>query len=121
MKVTINLNSYIDNNTPLSSECMSLRIIDELKAAQKITAANNGLVVQGFSALHPNCHGFVGHAYVSVHIRPVSTPSLCSVGHSPYVHGTPAQYYVATSTWLNVVCNNILRKTSTRTSALIRF
>ena len=26
----------------------------------------------------PNCHGFGGRAFVSVHIRPVSTPSLRS-------------------------------------------
>jgi hypothetical protein len=107
MKETLNLNSYNESNTLLSSECMSLRNIDELKAAQNITANNNGLVAQGFPALRANCHGFVGHACVSVHIRPVSTPSLRSVGHSPHVHGTPAQYYVATSPSLHVVQNCI--------------
>ena len=48
---------------------------------------------------------FCGKAFVSVHIRPVSTPSLRSVGHSPYVHGTQAQIKLATSTCLNVVRN----------------
>jgi len=49
--------------------------------------------------------GFCGRAFVSVLIRPVSTPSLRSVGHSPHVHGTQAQYKLATSTCLNVVRN----------------
>jgi len=49
--------------------------------------------------------GFVGKAFVSIHFRPVSTPSLCSVGHSPKVHGTQAQYKLATSPCLNVRCN----------------
>ena len=48
---------------------------------------------------------FCGKAFVSVHLCPVSTPSLRSVGHSPQVHGTQAQYKLATSTYLNVVCN----------------
>ena len=48
---------------------------------------------------------FVGKAFVSIHFRPVSTPSLCSVGHSPKVHGTQAQYKLATSPCLNVVQN----------------
>jgi len=35
----------------------------------------------------------------------VSTPSLRSVGHSPHVHGTQAQIYLATSPYLYVVRN----------------
>jgi hypothetical protein len=46
---------------------------------------------------------FGGRAFVSVHLCPVSTPSLRSVGHSPQVHGTQAQIYLATSPCLNVV------------------
>jgi hypothetical protein len=46
-----------------------------------------------------------GRAIVSIHMRPVSTPSLRSVGHSPHVHGTQAQIYLATSPYLNVVSN----------------
>ena len=49
--------------------------------------------------------GFVGKAFVSVHLRPVSTHSLRSFGHSPQVHGTQAQIKLATSTCLNVVSN----------------
>jgi len=45
---------------------------------------------------------FCGRAIVSVHLRPVSTPSLRSVGHSPQVHGTQAQFYLATSPYLYV-------------------
>jgi hypothetical protein len=48
---------------------------------------------------------FCGLAFVSVHLRPVSTPSLRSVGHSPQVHGTQAQIYLPTSPYLNVVSN----------------
>jgi len=51
-----------------------------------------------------------GRAIVSVHLRPVSTPSLRSVGHSPQVHGTQAQIYLATSPYLNVGCNFGARK-----------
>ena len=76
-----------------------------MKAAPKNTAPNNGMVAQGFPALRANCQGFGGRAIVSVLIRPVSTPSLRSVGHSPYVHGTQAQYKLATSPCLYVVCN----------------
>jgi len=71
----------------------------------RFTAYNNGMLVTGFPALHPNCQGFGGRAIVSVHLRSVSTPSLRSVGHSPQVHGTQAQIYLATSPYLNVVCN----------------
>ena len=46
-----------------------------------------------------------GRAIVSIHMRPVSTPSLRSVGHSSHVHGTQAQIYLATSPYLNVGCN----------------
>ena len=46
---------------------------------------------------------FCGRAFVSVRLRPVSTPSLRSVGHSPQAHGTQAQIYLATSPCLNVV------------------
>jgi hypothetical protein len=49
---------------------------------------------------------FCGRAIVSIHMRPVSTPSLRSVGHSSHVHGTQAQIYLATSPYLNVVCKN---------------
>ena len=103
MKESLNLHLIDETNIFMSSSHISNTIIVELKAARKTTANNNGLVVTGFPALHPNCHGFVGHACVSVHIRPVSTHSHCSFGHSPYVHGTPAQYYVATSPSLHVV------------------
>jgi hypothetical protein len=48
---------------------------------------------------------FCGKAFVSIHMRPVSTPSLRSVGHSSHVHGTQAQIYLATSPYLNVVRN----------------
>jgi hypothetical protein len=48
---------------------------------------------------------FCGNAFVSVHMCPVSTPSLRSVGHRPQAHGTQAQIYLATSPYLNVVCN----------------
>ena len=82
-----------------------MRTLIKLKAAPKNTAPNNGMLVTGFPALHPNCQGFGGRAIVSVHLRPVSTPSLRSVGHSPQVHGTQAQIKLATSTCLNVVCN----------------
>jgi hypothetical protein len=58
----------------------------------------------------PNCQGFCGNACVSVHLSPVSTPSLRSVGHSPKVHGTPAQYKLATSTYLYVGCNVAARQ-----------
>ena len=74
----------------------------KLKAAPKNKAPNNGMVAQGFPALHANCQGFGGRAIVSVHIRPVSTLSPRSVGHSPHVHGTQAQYKLATSPCLNV-------------------
>ena len=54
--------------------------------------------------------GFCGRAIVSVHLCPVSTPSLRSVGHSPHVHGTQAQIYLATSPYLNVGCNVVARQ-----------
>jgi len=82
-----------------------MRTLKKLKAAPKNTAPNNGMVAQGFPALHANCQGFGGRAIVSVHIRPVSTPSLRSVGHSLQAHGTPAQIYLATSPYLTVVSN----------------
>jgi len=70
------------------------------------TAHNNGMAVQGggppFSQI---AKVICGRAFVSIHMRPVSTPSLRSVGHSPHVHGTQAQIYLATSPYLNVVCN----------------
>ena len=47
---------------------------------------------------------FVGKAFVSVHLRSVSTHSLRSFGHSSQVLGTQAQYKLATSQCLNVVC-----------------
>ena len=59
-----------------------------------------------------------GRAFVSIHLRPVSTPSLRSVGHSSQVHGTQAQIYLATSPYLYVRCNVFWRNTGTRTSAL---
>ncbi|MBL8025190.1 MAG: hypothetical protein JNL74_02195 [Fibrobacteres bacterium] len=46
-----------------------------------------------------------GNAFVSVHLRPVSTHSHCSFGHSSQVHGTSAQIKLATSPYLYVVCN----------------
>ena len=55
-----------------------------------------------------------GRAFVSVHMCPVSTPSLRSVGHSPQVHGTQAQIYLATSPNLNVVQN---KPAKTKTAA----
>jgi len=75
------------------------------------TAHNNGMLVQGGgTALLPNCQGFCGNACVSIHLNPVSTPSLRSVGHSLQVHGTPAQYKLATSTYLNVARNANLQR-----------
>jgi len=69
------------------------------------TAYNNGMAVQGgrppFSQI---AKVFGGRAIVSIHTCPVSTPSLRSVGHSPHVHGTQAQIYLATSPYLNVSC-----------------
>ena len=53
---------------------------------------------------------FCGRAFVSVHLCPVSTPSLRSVGHSPQVHGTQAQIYLATSPYLYVVCNKTAQR-----------
>jgi len=79
-----------------------MNAISKIKAAPKNTAPNNGMVAQGFSALRANCQGFGGRAIVSVHLCPVSTPSLRSVGHSPQAHGTQAQIYLATSPCLNV-------------------
>ena len=70
------------------------------------TAHNNGMAVQGgrppFSQI---AKVFCGIAFVSIHMCPVSTPSLRSVGHSPQVHGTQAQLYLATSPYLYVVRN----------------
>jgi hypothetical protein len=105
MKETLNLYICDKNNMLPSSESITRRKLNESKAAQKNTATNNGLVVRGFPAPLPNCQCFVGHAIVSVLIRPVSTPSLRSVGHSPHVHGTQAQFYMATSPSLDVVRN----------------
>jgi hypothetical protein len=79
------------------------------------TAHNNGMAVQGgrppFSQI---AKVFCGRAIVSIHMRPVSTPSLRSVGHSPHVHGTQAQIYLATSPYLNVVRN---KPAKTKTAA----
>jgi len=61
---------------------------------------------------------FVGKAFVSIHFRPVSTPSLRSVGHSPKVHGTTAQYKLATSPCLNVVCQGRPKKKKTEERAI---
>ncbi|MFA6521944.1 MAG: hypothetical protein WCT53_06225 [Candidatus Gracilibacteria bacterium] len=80
---------------------------NKTKGSGLSTAYNNGMLVQGgvppFSQI---AKVFVGRAFVSVHLWPVSTPSLRSVGHSPQVHGTQAQIYLATSTYLNVVRKN---------------
>jgi len=46
-----------------------------------------------------------GRAFVSVHLRPVSTHSHSSFGHSSQVLGTTAQIKLATSPYLYVVCN----------------
>jgi hypothetical protein len=76
----------------------------KLKAAPKNTAPNNRHGSYGLQAsLRPNCQSFCGNTFVSVRLRPVSTPSLCSVGHSPQALGTPAQYKLATLPCLNVV------------------
>jgi len=76
------------------------------KAGAKPTAANKGVLVQGGgTALLPNCQGFVGKAYVSIHSRRCPLLRYRSVGHRPFVHGTSAQYKLATSTWPNVVRN----------------
>ena len=70
------------------------------------TAHNNGIVVRGGRPpLSQIAKVIVGRAFVSVHLRPVSTPSLRSVGHSSQVLGTQAQYKLATSQCLNVVRN----------------
>jgi hypothetical protein len=61
---------------------------------------------------------FCGKAFVSVHLRPVSTHSLRSFGHSPQAHGTQAQYKLATSTCLNVVCQGRPKKKKTEERAI---
>jgi len=78
---------------------------NQLKAAPKNTAPNNGIVATGFQPFAQIAKVSCGRAFVSVHLRPVSTPSLRSVGHSSQVLGTQAQYKLATSQCLNVVCN----------------
>ena len=74
---------------------------------QKAAPAQHTTTVWRFRAERPPfsqiAKVFCGRAIVSVHLRPVSTPSLRSVGHSPQVHGTQAQIYLATSPYLNVV------------------
>jgi hypothetical protein len=70
------------------------------------TAYNNGMAVQGGRPPFTQIAKVIcGRAFVSIHTCPVSTPSLRSVGHSPHVHGTQAQIYLATSPYLNVGCN----------------
>ena len=86
----------------------------KLKAARKTTATNNGMVAQGFQPFAQIAKVSCGKAFVSVHLCPVSTPSLRSVGHSPQVHGTQAQYKLATSPCLNVVCNKLAPKAEDR-------
>jgi hypothetical protein len=72
----------------------------------RFTAYNNGMAVRGgVPPLSQIAKVICGRAFVSIHMRPVSTPSLRSVGHSPHVHGTQAQIYLATSPYLNVVQN----------------
>jgi len=76
----------------------------KIKRQGVTTAHNNGMVVRGgVPPLSQIAKVFCGRAFVSVHMCPVSTPSLRSVGHSPQVHGTQAQIYLATSPYLNVV------------------
>jgi hypothetical protein len=70
------------------------------------TAYNNGIVVRGGRPpLSQIAKVICGRAFVSVHLRPVSTHSLRSFGHSSQVLGTQAQYKLATSQCLNVGCN----------------
>ena len=86
-------------------KCNKKAAARQLKAG-RFTSHNNGMVVQGgvppFSQI---AKVFCGRAFVSVHLRPVSTHSLRSFGHRPRVHGTTAQYKLATSPCLNVVRN----------------
>jgi len=90
---------------------------NKLKAAPKNTAPNNGIVAAGLQPFAQIAKVSCGKAFVSVHLRPVSTPSLSSVGHNSQVLGTQAQYKLATSQCLNVRCNIFWRKAGTRTSA----
>jgi len=82
------------------------------------TAYNNGMAVQGgrppFSQI---AKVICGLACVSVHLNPVSTPSLRSVGHSLQAHGTQAQIYLATSPYLNVVRHGFGGKTKIQKTA----
>jgi len=79
--------------------------LNALKAAAG-TAPNNGIVVRGGRPpLSQIAKVIVGRAFVSVHLRSVSTHSLRSFGHSSQVLGTQAQYKLATSQCLNVGCN----------------
>jgi len=83
-----------------------IRAAAKAKGRASETTTNNGIVVRGGRPpLSQIAKVFVGKAFVSVHLRPVSTPSLRSVGHSSQVLGTQAQYKLATSQCLNVVCN----------------
>ncbi len=76
------------------------------------TTNNKAMLVQGGgTALLPNCQGFVGKAYVSIHSRRCPLHRYRSVGHRPFVHGTSAQYKLATSTYLNVVRHVLQPKT----------
>ena len=85
---------------------MKTNIDKRERQAVQNTTYNNGMAVQGGRPpLSQIAKVFVGRAIVSVHLRPVSTPSLRSVGHSSQVHGTQAQYKLATSQCLNVVSN----------------
>jgi len=99
-----------------------IKTLNQRRAAIKMqrqgypnTAYNNGMLVQGgrppFSQI---AKVICGNAYVSVHLNPVSTPSLRSVGHSLQAHGTSAQIELATSTYLNVVCNFMAQRQSAR-------
>jgi hypothetical protein len=83
-------------------KCNKKAAARQLKAG-RFTSHNNGMVVRvGVPPLSQIAKVFCGRAFVSVHMCPVSTPSLRSVGHSPQVHGTQAQIYLATSPYLNV-------------------
>ena len=96
-------------------------MISESAAKQKskrqgypTTTHNNGMVVTGYSALHPNCQGFVGNAFVSVLPRRCPLVRIRSLGHRPRAHGTTAQFKLATSPCRNVVRHFWLGKTKDR-------
>jgi hypothetical protein len=59
-----------------------------------------------------------GKAYVSIHSRRCPLLRYRSVGHRPFVHGTSAQYKLATSTWRNVVCQGRPKKKKTEERAI---